>query len=134
MNYKYPPLYKYAAYLIIVYMFLRHQKIMQKNVLLINSIILTLIVATFDYLFVVDHPIPTDKNKVEMFDDVEDDDDDEFVPDELEEDNDQIHGEEDEFRSRMMQGHERRSERGCSDGSCGMQQQQQYNDFVPYNT
>lgn len=75
MKYKYPPLYKYIAYFVIIYMFFRHQKILPKDKMLVNSLVLSIIVITLDYLFIERHPVPTDiEQKSEPFDDIELDD------------------------------------------------------------
>lgn len=60
MKYKYPPIYKYGFLLIIIYLLLKHQKIMQQNKLLINSILITLIIGVIDYIIIEDHPMPLD--------------------------------------------------------------------------
>jgi hypothetical protein len=69
-------------------MFFRHQKILPKDKMLVNSIVLMIIMITFDYLFIDKHPVPTDtehktEKKRKLFDDIELDDidldeDDEF--------------------------------------------------------
>jgi hypothetical protein len=60
-------------------MFFRHQKILPKDKMLVNSLVLMIIMITFDYLFVDKHPVPTDtedktEKKFDFFDDIELDD------------------------------------------------------------
>jgi biopolymer transport protein ExbD len=55
MEYRYHPIYKYIAFFIILYAFLRHQKIMENNVLLINCFLITLFVMIVDQMFINDH-------------------------------------------------------------------------------
>lgn len=55
MNYKYSPIYKYVSFLLIIYMFFKHQKIMNKEQLLLNSIIITLIICLLDYMLINNH-------------------------------------------------------------------------------
>ena len=56
MNYKYPPIYKYGLFFIATYMFLKHQQLMTSDKLLVNSIIITLIMAIIDYIIIYNHP------------------------------------------------------------------------------
>jgi len=73
MNYKYPPVYKYALFLLLTYAFLRHQHIMPLEKILFNSIAITLIIITLDYLIIRDHTTLLDNVKTEQFvDDIED--------------------------------------------------------------
>jgi poly(A) polymerase Pap1 len=58
MEYQYHPVIKHVTYFILIYLFLRHQKIMANDILLINSIILTLFVIILDHLFIDNHPSP----------------------------------------------------------------------------
>lgn len=72
-------------------MFFRHQKLLPKDKMLVNSLVLMSIMITFDYLFIDRHPVPTDtedktEKKKEMFDDIELDDID--LDEDGEEDND----------------------------------------------
>ena len=55
MEYKYHPIFKYLAFFIITYMFLRHQKIMQNDLLLINTLIITIFLIILDYGFIHSH-------------------------------------------------------------------------------
>ena len=55
MEYKYPPIYKYALYLVLIYMFLKHQHIMPLDKLLINSIVIVLITIAIDYIIIKNH-------------------------------------------------------------------------------
>lgn len=52
MEYRYHPIYKYIAFYIILYAFLRHQKIMENNVLLVNTFFITIFVMIVDQLFI----------------------------------------------------------------------------------
>ncbi len=56
MTYKYPPIYKYGFLLLVIYMLMKHQKIMSQDKLLTNSIIVTLIVGIVDYMVINNHP------------------------------------------------------------------------------
>ena len=80
MKYKYPPLYKYCLLLLIIYLFLKHQKIIQADKLLINSLIITIIVGIFDYVLIDEHPSLFEHNaitsKSEKFEDLFGDEDD----------------------------------------------------------
>jgi len=58
IQYKYPPIYKYGFVLLTVYMFLKHQKIMPKEKLLINSILITALFVLVDYIIIENHPKP----------------------------------------------------------------------------
>lgn len=93
MKYKYPPLYKYLAYLLITYMFLRHQKVLPIDKLFANSLVFTIVLITLDYLFINNHPLPTDiKHKDEEVNvddiDIDIDDDEHDENDENEENED----------------------------------------------
>ncbi len=80
MNYKYPPIYKYGALLITIYMLLKHQKIMTSDKILTNSLIITIIFAVFDHILIEKHPTPFE-NKKESFEQLfeENDDDDKII-------------------------------------------------------
>lgn len=56
MSYKYPPIYKYALLLLVIFLFFKHQKIMSQDKILLNSVIITLIVTLFDYVLIKNHP------------------------------------------------------------------------------
>lgn len=56
MNYKYPPIYKYGLLLLTIYMFIKHQKILPPDKILINSIFITLIVFIYDNIIIKNHP------------------------------------------------------------------------------
>jgi hypothetical protein len=58
MEYKYHPVFKHITYFIISYMFLRHQKLMNNELLLVNAIILTLFLIILDHLFISGHITP----------------------------------------------------------------------------
>ena len=55
MEYKYHPIFKYLAFFIITYMFLRHQKIMANDLLLLNTFIVTIFLIILDYGFIHNH-------------------------------------------------------------------------------
>ena len=55
MNYKCPPIYKYGFFLVVVYMYFKHQ-CAPSELLLSNAIILTLIMIMLDYIIVRDMP------------------------------------------------------------------------------
>jgi hypothetical protein len=55
MEYRYHPIYKYIAFYIILYAFLRHQKVMENNVLLVNSFLITLFVMIVDQMFIANN-------------------------------------------------------------------------------
>ena len=56
MDYKYPPIYKYAVFFIAIYMFLKHQQLMTPDKLLVNSIVMTLIMILIDFVIINNHP------------------------------------------------------------------------------
>jgi len=55
MEYRYHPIYKYIAFYIILYAFLRHQKIMENNVLLVNTFFITIFVMIVDQMFILNN-------------------------------------------------------------------------------
>jgi hypothetical protein len=67
MNYKYPPVYKYALFLLLTYAFLRHQHIMPLDKILFNSIAITFMIIALDYLIIRDHVTLLDNTKTEQF-------------------------------------------------------------------
>jgi len=58
MEYKYHPALKHLTFFIISYMFMRHQKLMNNEILLLNAMILTLFMITLDHLFISGHITP----------------------------------------------------------------------------
>lgn len=56
MEYRYPPLYKYIAFFIILFLFLRHYKQLTQDKYLIISILITLLVVLLDYMLIFGHP------------------------------------------------------------------------------
>ena len=56
MNYKYAPIYKYALFFLIIYMFLKHQYILTPMKILSNAITITLIIMVLDYIIIRNHP------------------------------------------------------------------------------
>lgn len=67
MEYKYHPVFKYILLGILVYMFFMHQKSMSQNMMLINSIVITLIIATVDQIIIKDHPLMIYDKKEKFF-------------------------------------------------------------------
>lgn len=55
MEYKYHPIIKYLVFFIVVYLFMRHQNIMKNEILLANTLVITMYYIVFDYLFISDH-------------------------------------------------------------------------------
>lgn len=55
MEYRYHPIYKYIAFYIILYAFLKHQKIMENNALIINTFFITIFVMIVDQLFIANN-------------------------------------------------------------------------------
>lgn len=85
MEYRYSPIYKYIVLFIVIFLFFKHQKIIQDDLAIVNAIIITLMLVTFDYILIKDHPGPfkstkedfdsdTDSEieKIEWFDDDDD--------------------------------------------------------------
>lgn len=60
MEYKYPPIYKYCLILFLTYMFIKHQKILNSEKNLINSIAITCFIIILDYIIIKKHPMPFD--------------------------------------------------------------------------
>src|SRR5205809_935028 len=56
MEYRYPPLYKYAVLFLILFLFLRYYRQITPDKYLLIAILVTLLVATLDYMFVYEHP------------------------------------------------------------------------------
>lgn len=56
MEYRFPPLYKYIAFFIILFLFLRHYKQLTQDKYLIISILITLLVVLLDYMLILNHP------------------------------------------------------------------------------
>jgi len=63
MKYKYPPVYKYGLLLLTIYMFLKHQKILTSEKILINSVLIILIFFIFDNIIIDQHPNLLEDNK-----------------------------------------------------------------------
>lgn len=55
MEYKYPPIYKYIILLIIIFMFIKHLKIMINRQNLMITICIVLMMAIFDYILIENH-------------------------------------------------------------------------------
>jgi hypothetical protein len=71
MEYKYHPTFKHLAYFVIIYMFLRHQKLMPNDILLINSVILTLFLIILDHMLISGHISPFESLSEQYFDENE---------------------------------------------------------------
>ena len=56
MEYKYHPLVKYVVFFIIVYMFIREQKVFNNDLLLANSLLITFLFVCLDIMFIHNHP------------------------------------------------------------------------------
>jgi hypothetical protein len=56
MEYRYPPLYKYIAFFVIFYLFIRHYKQLTQDKYLIIAVFATLLIALLDYMLIFDHP------------------------------------------------------------------------------
>lgn len=65
MEYKYAPIYKYVVLFILIYMFMKHQRIIPQNKILLNSLTITIIFAILDYMIIRNHPqlLNTKENK-----------------------------------------------------------------------
>ena len=65
MHYKYAPIYKYGLFMLLIYMFFKHQRIMTPNKLLVNSLMITLFFVILDYILIDGNPPPfeTDQSK-----------------------------------------------------------------------
>lgn len=87
MNYKYPPIYKYGLLLLTIYMFIKHQKIMTPDKILLNSVLITLIMFIFDNIIIGDHPnlLEDSKEKKISSDDIDDNLENELSDDEINE-------------------------------------------------
>lgn len=85
MNYKYPPIYKYGLLFLVIYMFMKHQKILPQDKLLLNAIMIILIFFIFDNIIINNHPslledvISNTKKKNDDFDDISDDELDDII-------------------------------------------------------
>jgi hypothetical protein len=76
MIYSHPPIYKYCFLFLIIYMFIKHQKNMPPNILLLNTVFILLFVVTVDYILIEEHPYPfVTENDSDLFDEYEDNDD-----------------------------------------------------------
>ena len=56
MEYRYPPLYKYIALFIILFLFFRHYKQFTQDKYLILSLLITSFVMLLDYMLIYNHP------------------------------------------------------------------------------
>ncbi len=71
MEYKYHPAFKHLTFFIISYAFMRHQKIMNNEILLANTVMLTLFIIILDNLFISGHVAPFQPLSYEYIDDDE---------------------------------------------------------------
>ncbi len=55
MEYKYHPLIKYITFFIIVYLFLRYQSMMKGEILLANTLVITVYYIILDHIFISNH-------------------------------------------------------------------------------
>jgi hypothetical protein len=55
MEYKYHPIIKYLTFFVIVYLFLRHQTLMKNEILLANTLVISMYYIVLDYLFISQH-------------------------------------------------------------------------------
>lgn len=76
MEYRYPPIYKYLALLIIYFMFMRHYKVITYDKYLPIAIIFVFVIMLFDCVMIDNHPYLTD-----VKDNASDDKDDEDCDD-----------------------------------------------------
>ena len=56
MEYKYPPIFKYIILLLCIFMFIKHLKIMVNYQNAIITIMITIMIIMFDYIFIDNHP------------------------------------------------------------------------------
>jgi hypothetical protein len=71
MEYKYPPIYKYLAFTIILFLFLNHYRTITKDKYIPIAIIFTLIVIMLDYVIIDKHPVLTAEDNIdELLDDI----------------------------------------------------------------
>jgi len=68
MEYKYHPALKHLTYFVIVYLFLKHQNIMSTEILLANSVVLTLFILILDHIFISGHLTPFESLDDQYFD------------------------------------------------------------------
>lgn len=55
MNYIYPPLYKYIAFILIFFLFLGHYKVITQQNYLLVSLMATIIIILLDYFLIENH-------------------------------------------------------------------------------
>ena len=105
MNYKYPPIYKYGLLLLTIYMFIKHQKIMTPDKILLNCVLITLIVFIFDSIIIQNHPNLLEDSKEKKIKSESDDTDEYLEENELSDDeiNEIIHSYDTDIDSRSAQ-------------------------------
>lgn len=69
MQYRYPPLYKYIVLFIMIYMFHRHDKVVQPIKALLNSLMFVFMIIAVDYIMIQNHCNIIETN--EGFDDID---------------------------------------------------------------
>lgn len=74
IEYKYPPIYKYVIFFVLVYMFIKHQRLISQDKLLLLTTVIVLILAALDYMIIRNHPslLETNNDTSEMDEDIED--------------------------------------------------------------
>lgn len=55
MNYIYPPIYKYIAFILIFFLFLRYYKVITQQNYLIIALVATIIIILLDYFLIENH-------------------------------------------------------------------------------
>ncbi len=96
MIYKYPPLYKYVIYFVLIYLFVKHQNIVPSNILLLNSSFCLIVIIMLDNILIKDHTsllgnnfkIIIQKDKSDDIEELEDDEEEEEKEEEYEDDED----------------------------------------------
>jgi hypothetical protein len=58
MHYKQPPIYKYGLMLILIYLFIKHQRIIPNDKILKNAVVISLMMIILDYIIIHKHPYP----------------------------------------------------------------------------
>lgn len=105
MEYKYPPIYKYIIFFIMVFMLIKHQKIMSQDKNLAISFALLVMIIVLDYIIIDKNPPlfefkyrkKNNKKKKETFDNTKDEIFDEFTEEEIDELIDEYDSHIDEF-------------------------------------
>jgi len=61
MEYKYPPIYKYGTYLVLVYTFIKYQCVMPVDKILFNTVAIVTVLIALDYIIIKNQPFILDK-------------------------------------------------------------------------